>query len=139
MPNNDQIIEELQKEISQILERLYGTPLSYHFQITRGDDGSEHLEIVGDEFHLVVTERGLELERRITNDRNELFYWMISSLSFWSGVEYEFKNRDERYDARRMIFAKQIEILEKVDPDWAQQKRKEIEEILAEHPFIDRS
>lgn len=139
MPEKSEIIKELQEEYSQILEKVYGTPLSYRFQTTRGDDGSEHLEIVGDEFHLVATERGLELSRRKTRDRHELFYWMIADLAFWRGCEYEQQNRIDRLDPRRMIFQKQLEILEKVDAVWAARKRKEISEILSKNPFVDRS
>lgn len=130
-------IKDLQKEYSALLQKMFETPHSYGFQTKRGDDGSEHVEIVGNEYHLIATERGLELERRKTRDKNELFYWLISDIAFWHGVKFELKNRDENRDCRRLIFDKQIELLEKVDKDWAKRKKSEIEKILAENPFSD--
>jgi hypothetical protein len=95
------------------------------------------VEIENGEYHFITTERGLELERSTTKDKDELLYWMISLSTFWMGVDFEFKNRIEEQDCRRIIFAKQIELMKRVDADWAKRKQKEIEAILAEHPYND--
>jgi hypothetical protein len=132
-------LKSLQKEYSALLQKMFETPNSFQFQTQRSDDGSEHVEIIGNEYHLIATERGLEIERQITKDKDELFYWMISHIAFWQGVEFELKNRIEDQDCRRMIFSKQIKLLKKVNQNWAERKQKEIEQILAENPFSDRS
>lgn len=135
--NELSLLEDLQKEYSALLQKMFETPKNFRFQTERSDDGSEHVEIFGGEFHLIVTERGLELKRRKTREKEELFYWMIADIAFWQGVDFEFKNRIEDQDCRRIIFAKQLELLEKVSKNWAQKKEKEIEQILAKNPFND--
>lgn len=42
----------------------------YFFPTVRSDDGFEHLEISGNEYHLVVTERGFEISRQTTNSKD---------------------------------------------------------------------
>jgi hypothetical protein len=52
-------------------------------------DGGPHVEIIGDKYHYVVTERGSELERKITTDRQELLYWLISGVVFEMVGDFE--------------------------------------------------
>lgn len=131
-------IEEIQIEFGTLMGRMFGTEPDSRIPTARGDDGTEHLEIIDGEYHLVVTERGLELNRRTTADKNELLYWLISDWAFAGGCGFEFENRVAGRDTRRIIFAKQIEFLEKVDLDWARRRQTAIEEILAKNPFNDR-
>jgi hypothetical protein len=101
-----------------------------------GHDGSYHLE-VGDAYYLVVTERGLELERRRTEDVDELLYWAMEGLTSSMSSNYELANRREGEDSRRQAFAKQVELLATVSPAWAERQRQEQAEILGQHPFRD--
>lgn len=62
---------------------------------------------------------------------------MILLVTFWMAVDFEFKNRVKNQDSRRLIFTKQIELLNKANLQWADRKHQEIAEILKENPFID--
>jgi hypothetical protein len=128
-------LADQQKEYAAALQKMLATPHGFRFQTERADDGSQHVEIVGGQYHLIATERGLELARRKTNDKNELLYWLVADTAFWQAVDFELKNRVEGQDGRRLIFARQLELLEKVNAGWAQIRRKEIDTILAENPF----
>jgi hypothetical protein len=99
-----------------------------------GHDGSSHLE-VRDAYYLVVTERGLELERRRTEDVDELLYWAIEGLTSSMSLNYELANRREGEDSRRQAFSKQVELLATISPAWAERQRREQAEILSRHPF----
>lgn len=48
----------------------------------------------------VVVERGIEWERRKTNDLDKLLYWIFANLTFSMAVEYELAHRVEGQDFR---------------------------------------
>lgn len=127
----------LQNEYNDLRQRIAPAKKEFRFLTERQDDGSPHVEIKDGQYHLITTERGLELSRRSTKEKDELLYWLISLDTFWMGVEFELQNRIEGQDFRRLLFARQIELLKRVDSDWAKRKGKEIELILAKHPFKD--
>jgi hypothetical protein len=111
----------------------------YSFQTERSDDGSPHVEFSDGQFHYIVTERGLDLESRSTPDVREIVYWMLYDVTFWQGVEFEFKNRIETQDCRRMIFAHQLELMSKADSDFAIRLLAHHAETLRKYPFNDQT
>lgn len=130
-------IERLQIEYDNFCQRILPAEEPHLFLTERQNDGSPHVEIGENEYYYVVTERGSENSRRATKEKDELLYWMLSDLTFWMAVEFEVKHRMEKRDFRRMLFARQLELLNKVNPKWADKRQKKINEILLEHPFED--
>ena len=130
-------IEQIQLEFNEYLRRINPAFSESRIQTTRGDDGASHLEIIDNTYHYIATERGLELSRQITQDKDELLYWLVSELAWGMAITYEFKNRVKGQSSRRLLFAKTIENLNKANPAWAERKQKEFDEILAIHPFDD--
>lgn len=105
----------------------------------RNDAGARHYEQAGRGWDAVVTERGLELERlHLVND-SEALYQMARDVTFSMACRYELANRVEGLDARRLMFAQQLELMGRISPDWQDRLRGEIEAILAEHPYSDLS
>lgn len=88
-------------------------------------------------YHFVISERGTEYERKITSDLNDLMYWIFSGVTFSLACDYELKNRVEDKDSRRIMFAKQEELLGILNKDWEERERKEHESILINNPFDD--
>lgn len=131
------LIKLLQGEYNKICQKVRSSETPYSFMTERTDDGSPHIEISKNEYHLVATERGLELSRQTTKSKDELLYWLVSQNTFWMAVEFEFANRIETQDSRRLIFMKQNELLSKASPGWADRRQNEIAEILKENPFLD--
>jgi len=127
----------LQGEYNEICQKIRASENSYSFPTERNDDGSPHIEISGNEYHIVTTERGLELSRQTTKSKEELLYWLTAQMTFGSSVSFEFSNRIENQDSRRLIFAKQIELLNKTNPLWAERRQLEIDEILRKNPYLD--
>jgi hypothetical protein len=101
-------------------------------------DGGPHVEIIGDKYHYVVTERGSELERKITTDRQELLYWLISGVVFEMAGDFELKHRVKGQDFRRLKFAKEIKLMGKISSEWGERMTDDIEKILAVAPYDDR-
>ena len=100
-------------------------------------DGGGHVEIVEGQYHYVFTERGFENERRITHSEDDILYWLASTAVFSAAVDFEVKSRVPKQDFRRVLFAKEIDLLHSMDPQWADRKRSEIASILEEHPYDD--
>ncbi len=131
-------LEELAREYDRMCQRFRPQTGRYTFLTERRDDGSPHVEFDGDRYHYIATERGLELSRRVTQDRTEILYWLIYDVSFWESVSFEFKNRVEGQDCRRIMFAKWQELMERTDGQMASRLGNDIAGILSENPFIDR-
>ncbi|MBK8617779.1 MAG: hypothetical protein IPN96_11835 [Anaerolineales bacterium] len=130
-------IEQIQIEYNEYCRRINPAILNALIQTTRGDDGTSHLEIEDDTYHYIATERGLDLSKKSTRDKDELLYWLVSELAWGLASTYEFKNRIKGQSFRRVLFAKTIENLNKANPAWAERKQKEFDAILAIHPFND--
>ncbi|MCB1024529.1 MAG: hypothetical protein KDB79_09070, partial [Acidobacteria bacterium] len=60
MPDG-QYIKLLQEEFDHLCRKISPRDEPYRFPVVRSDDGFEHLEISENAYHLVVTERGLEI------------------------------------------------------------------------------
>lgn len=129
--------------LSAEYERLCSLlPLAPHpsqrsLHITPRHDGSAHVEVVGDLYNYVVTERGSEFERRPAADKDELLYWLFADVTFSLACDFEARHRISGEDSRRQLFSKQVELLKHLKAAWAEREQKEHEQILAEHPFQD--
>ena len=130
--------DELQAEYNALCQRISPAGGAYSFLTSARHDGSPHVEFEGGVFHHIVTERGLELERESFTEKEDLLYRLVSDTAFWMAVEYEFKNRVAGQDARRVMFAKWIELMERVGPGWADRTRRHIRETLGNNPYLDQ-
>ena len=112
-------IEQIQIEFNEYCRRINPAFTNVTIQITRGDDGTSHLEITDATYHYIATERGLDLSKNSTRDKHELLYWLVSELAWGMALTYEFKNRIKGQSFRRLLFSKTIEHLNKANPAWA--------------------
>ncbi|MEQ1725396.1 MAG: Imm63 family immunity protein [Sphingopyxis sp.] len=96
--------------------------------------GSPYIEVL-DAYHFVIEERGFELERRITNDLDELLYWIMRGLTTAMAWDYEMQNRREGEDSRRQAFAKDVELLGRLSSHWANLQRQKYTKILGARHF----
>jgi len=131
-------ISELQEELDVIsLKILDGPRPNGLFLIPESPThtGAAHAEIVNGEYHYVVTERGSEFERKIAQDEDELLYWFTSDSLSSIASGWELEHRNENEDSRRQLFAKRIELFNKINPKWAARKQAYHEKVLKEHPY----
>jgi hypothetical protein len=110
-------------------ERRFYTKPTHH--------GSAHVEIIGDTYHYVVTERGSEFERRKTHDSDELMYWLLYDVVFDLAASFEVEHRMEGRDFRRLMFEKEVEYMAILSPHWAQRVSDHNATVLEQHPFSD--
>lgn len=112
---------------------------AYNFRTAPQHDGSAHVEYAAGTYSYVITERGVELKRRTTQSQSDILYWLTSDAVFSIACQFEFNNRISNQDTRRLMFAKQLELMSLASPEWAERKSKEQQNILAMHPYVDGS
>ena len=104
---------------------------------SRTDTGKCHLEVHGDEYHYIATERGSECQRETTRDLDELLYFIFSHIAFSMASKYELAHRVENQDCRRIHFKHRVDLLQKLNDGWAERERQRLAEILGRVPFDD--
>ncbi len=111
-------IDDVRKKVTE-LGQLIDAPLNklYVFDKERSD-GSYHLDFHGDEYHYISTERGEELDRFITKSFDDLLYKIFKHITSSMAFSYELNNRIPNQDSRRIAFAKQIELMSKMNESW---------------------
>ncbi len=100
----------------------------------RSEDGARHhIEVSSDgAMHWVVVERGEELDRRTTLDRDELFYWVFQTVTFSMASDYEVTHRRPDEDSRRQLFTVQLDLLATLNPLWQVRRAASISQYLRE-------
>ena len=88
-------------------------------------------------YHRVVVERGKEIDRKTTQELDELLYWIFRSITSTMAADFELQNRIDGCSPRRLMFRKQLELLGALKRSWEEKRRIEIREILKENPFDD--
>jgi hypothetical protein len=129
--------KEIRETVNQLAEKINASecvPLYFDDYV---DFGHPHIEIDHKGFHLVYVERGNEQKRKTTHDLNELYFWIFEGITFGMAVHYELDNRVERQDCRRLIFKKQLELLEQLNLSWKERVELKIQKVLTRSPFDD--
>ena len=95
------------------------------------------MEVDGPLFHYVIVERGEELVRETFGEVEELLARIFRDVTFQMASHFEVRNRRPNEDSRRLLFAKQLELLGVLSLAWAEQQRALLNRVLSEHPFCD--
>lgn len=99
--------------------------------------GTPHIEIDKNGYNYVISERGSEHERKQTEDITTLLFWILKDIVFIMASDYELEHRNPNEDSRRQLFSKLIDLMDRLDPKFAQWEKRELEKILEENPFDD--
>ena len=109
----------------------------YPFPDMPNDFACPFIEICGNEYHYVVRERGTELARHKTPDRNELMFWITRDYTLWLASRYESRHRRKNEDSRRQWMSLHVSLLRRMSENWAERERVRYDDILSRHPFSD--
>lgn len=131
-------LDDIKKKVDEFAAKINApTDLLPTYGYSR-DFAYPHIEVDNaGRLNYVILERGQELERKTTDNLDDLLYWIFSGVTFSMACDYELKNRIEIKDCRRMVFEKQEELLATLDPIWRQKENDEHRSILKDHPFDD--
>ena len=86
-------------------------------------DGTPHIEIDGDRLHFVISERGVEYERRTTSDLDELLYWLVTKLTHYAAQERLRRSCNPQWNKREVWFREEEKILNNLNPTWGQRRK----------------
>ena len=132
-------IAKLRSKFSDCIARIKAPAEIAVFRESPSHDGSPHIEYEGSDLCYVVTERGTEHERRRTKNPDEILFWLLSDVTFEMACVFELKHRRQDEDFRRQLFAKHLDLLGALNPEWRAQKEQELRSILGKHPFQDKN
>ena len=96
-----------------------------------------YVYIEGHKYHWVVGGNSPSKTDMATTDSEELFYFVFQTLTEQMGLVYEILNRNPIWDYRRLAYSHQLEMLQKLNPQWKARRGKEIEESLKWYPYKD--
>jgi hypothetical protein len=82
-------------------------------------------------------ERGEETLREPFLDLDGLLCRIFESVTFSMASQFELTHRRSNEDFRRQLFAKQLEYLAALSPNWVLHLRSDINATLSRHPFSD--
>src|SRR5215204_863937 len=96
---------------------------------TSEDCARPHVEVVGELPYYVVVERGKELVREGFVDEHALLERIFGSVTSAMASKFEVQSRRGNEDLRRLLFAKQLELLARLDRQWSERERARLLEI----------
>ena len=99
--------------------------------------GDPHVEIDNKGSHYVIWERGREHERRTTEELDELLYWLMKDIVFRMASDYELHHRIPNQDFRRLLFNTKLNLLKRINADFYNRGKDEIDKILIDAPYND--
>jgi hypothetical protein len=131
-------LSQIKARIDELAQRVGASASlmpTYGFSV---DSARPHIEVDDAGLHFVVVERGQELQRVTSTDLDEILWCVFQGVTHSLAFDYELHHRIGSQDCRRIAFAKQIELLELLSPQWAQRRRLDLDAILRRSPFVDR-
>ena len=102
------------------------------------EDGTPHVEVQGDAFAYVVSERGCEFSRQQVTNLDALLYLIMSDIAANYAYAKECSQRTQGQDSRRAAFGIRLAIMNAINREWGARLALELDEILAHAPYIDR-
>lgn len=105
---------------------------------TSAHNGRAHIEVVGQVYYYVTCERGVELERTLFTDQEELAYQALKDATSQMASDLEVATRsDENHDTRRDMFRIHQEMMSRIEEGWGERLEREYAAVLQRHPFDD--
>lgn len=128
--------KEIESHVLELAEKLNFTKLDLlpSYGINR-NDARPHIEIDFISYDFVVQERGKEVLRKSTPEADELFYWISKLMISDIASDYSLNNRNEGEDFRKLLFEKEVQLMEILNEEWAIRLNEEINEILKRAPY----
>lgn len=126
-------IETQVKNLSEVIDAPVSLIPSFGFS---RDLGYPHVDVTSTGYHYIITERGVELERKSSTNLDDLLYWIFRDVTSSMAIKYEMENRRENQDFRILLFEKQIELMSKLDTQFGNRLRSEIDQIIKLSPFM---
>ncbi len=127
-----EILDGIRRQVDR-LARMIDAPEQSLPTYGRSEDMARpHIEVAGPHMSWVVVERGKELERRTTDDLDELLYWIFRSVISEMGSRFASKHPVEGKEFRYPMFMKELELMGTLSPAWRSRLIVELGRLLRE-------
>ena len=102
---------------------------------------SDGVSVYSDEsgYHYIETERGKPVKKIDCNSIEDILYYIFEDITFSLALNYELEHRRANEDSLRLLFDKQLKLLNRISADYANKYQCKIDEILKKHPYKDIS
>jgi hypothetical protein len=130
-------LNEIENLVLQAAKKIDATPDLFPTYETIEGTARPAVKVDMFGYHYIISERGALIKHTQTYDINELLYWIFKDITSNMASNYELHHRDNDKDFRRIMFYKQIELLNQIHDNFGAMRQKEISEILQEHPYDD--
>lgn len=88
-------------------------------------------------YRYIVKERGREYENKMTQDLDEVLYWVFKQITAELAFSRSERVRRNDIDSRRVYFGIQQELMGKLSVKWKDQFIEYINRVLAKSPYDD--
>jgi hypothetical protein len=130
-------IATIRKKVRELGKKIGAPTHLLSIRTTSDGFGTPYVEINKSGYNYVVSERGTEFQRKQTQDISILLYWIFKDIVFSIASDFELEHRKPNEDSRRQLFAKILELMEKLDPKYAKWEKEDLDNILKENPYMD--
>ncbi|WP_413208485.1 Imm63 family immunity protein [Rhodospirillum sp. A1_3_36] len=130
-------IEEIQSTVLEIASKIDAPKTMTTIFSKSPQDGRPHIEIKKGKYRLLFEERGFIFFEKETDSLNVLLFWIFRSITSQMAQDYELRHRVEHQDPRRILFAKQLDLMKIISLNWYHLMKDEIEKTIEESPFMD--
>jgi hypothetical protein len=114
----DENTAHLQSEVNRIAEKLNATSRAIEVGVVLKNDDINMLIDDEGRYHYCYWERGNQRFDRV-GDIDDVLYWFAADITFEVGGSYSAKYSRENQDFRILMWAKQYELLNELNPRWA--------------------
>jgi hypothetical protein len=122
--------DDLRKRLEIELNKIDGD-IGLLLEINNSNDFAKpFIEIDRYGYNYVCRERGDEIFRKIPFDIDELLYEVFDNVTFEMAIKWELKNRKENEDSRLQLFAKQVDLMTKINKDFGDRINNRLQKIL---------
>ncbi len=114
----DEKTAHLQSEVNRIAEKLNAASRAIEVGVVlKNDDYNMRIDDDG-RYHYSYWERGNQRFDRV-GDIDDVLYWFAADITFEIGGSYSAKYTPENQEFRILMWAKQYELLNELNPRWA--------------------
>jgi hypothetical protein len=114
----------LRDEVTRLAALIEASPRDLVSFDSRIDAGAPYICVEpGGPYHWIVKERGETLEHRTTQDVGDVLFWSFEATTGSMASHWAARNPDEGHDFRVGMWAKQQELLMRLDPRWVDRWR----------------
>jgi hypothetical protein len=127
-------IEDLNSAVEKYGQMINAPQNLLFVRVKPAGDGTPHVEFINNECFYVCSERGHEFSRKKIKDLDELMYFIFDGIITRMALDFELDSRVENKNCREIVFAKEVELMNKISNEWKNKKQKEIEKTLYTSP-----